>query len=67
MANFARNVRFGLRLLLKNLGFTSVALLALILGIGATTALFSLVNTATRPKPSTLTVLSPFSSLRVVL
>src|ERR1700674_3523654 len=43
MANFSRNVRFGLRLLLKNLGFTSVALLALILGIGANTAIFSVV------------------------
>ncbi len=43
MANFARNVRFGLRLLLKNAGFTSVALLALVLGIGANTAIFSVV------------------------
>src|ERR1700682_5530452 len=43
MANFSRNVRFGLRLLLKNPGFTSVALLALILGIGANTAIFSVV------------------------
>src|SRR5260370_4590214 len=43
MANFARNVRFGLRLLLKNPGFTSVGLLALILGIGANTAIFSVV------------------------
>jgi len=43
MANFARNVRFGLRLLLKNPGFTSVALLALVLGIGANTAIFSVV------------------------
>jgi putative ABC transport system permease protein len=43
MANFARNVRFGLRLLVKNPGFTSVALLALILGIGANTAIFSVV------------------------
>ncbi len=43
MNNFARNVRFGLRLLLKNLGFTSVALLALVLGIGANTAIFSVV------------------------
>src|SRR2546429_4548820 len=43
MANFGRNVRFGLRLLGKNLGFTSVALLALILGIGANTAIFSVV------------------------
>jgi len=43
MANFGRNVRFGLRLLGKNLGFTSVALLALVLGIGANTAIFSVV------------------------
>ncbi len=43
MNNFARNVRFGLRLLLKNPGFTSVALLALVLGIGANTAIFSVV------------------------
>jgi putative ABC transport system permease protein len=43
MANFARNIRFGLRLLLKNPGFTSVALLALVLGIGANTAIFSVV------------------------
>ena len=43
MANFTRNVRFGLRLLLKTPGFTTVALLALILGIGANTAIFSVV------------------------
>jgi len=43
MKNLGRNVRFGLRLLAKNLGFTSVALLALTLGIGANTAIFSVV------------------------
>jgi putative ABC transport system permease protein len=43
MKNLARNIRFGLRLLGKNLGFTSVALLALTLGIGANTAIFSVV------------------------
>src|SRR5580704_13373053 len=46
MANFARNVRFGIRLLFKNPGFTSVALLALVLGIGANTAIFSVVYAA---------------------
>jgi len=43
MPNLARNIRFGLRLLAKNLGFTCVALLALTLGIGANTAIFSVV------------------------
>src|SRR5437870_193118 len=43
MMNLARNIRFGLRLLGKNLGFTCVALLALTLGIGANTAIFSVV------------------------
>jgi putative ABC transport system permease protein len=43
MTNLTRNIRFGLRLLAKNLGFTCVALLALMLGIGANTAIFSVV------------------------
>jgi putative ABC transport system permease protein len=52
MSSFKHDVRYGLRVLLRNPGLTAIVLISLALGIGANTAIFSVVNSVLfRPLP----------------
>src|SRR5437660_717348 len=54
MSTLAHDLSYGIRTLRRNAGFSLIAILALSLGIGANTAIFSVVNALMiRPLPYT--------------
>src|SRR5262245_52929204 len=64
LADLWQDLRYGARVLVKNPGFTAIVVLTLALGIGANTAIFTLINVVMLKslpvsRPDELVVLTP--------